>query len=110
MATRYLVLGQSAPGATTDTNLYTVPAGKDVIISTIVIANRSATAATYRIAVRPAGATVANLHYLAFDAAVLGNDSITMTIGITLTATDVVTVRASTADLSFSVFGSQVDI
>ena len=110
MPTRYLVLGQSAPAATTDTNIYTVPAGKDAIISTVVIANRSATAATYRVAIRVAGTALANEDYIAFDAAVLGNDSITMTIGITLTATDVITVRASSADLSFSVFGSQVDI
>jgi len=110
MATRYLVLGQSAPAATTDTNLYTVPSGKDTIVSTIVVANRGATAATYRIAIRPAGATIANQHYIAFDAAVASNDSITLTIGITLTATDVITVRASNTDLSFSVFGSQVDV
>ena len=110
MATRYLVLGQSAPAATTDTTLYTGPAGKDTVISTIVIANRGATAATYRIAIRPAGATLATLHYIAFDAAVASSDSITLTIGITLAATDVLTVRASNADLTFSVFGSQVDV
>lgn len=110
MPTRYSVLGQAAPAATTDTNLYTVPAAKDTIISTIVITNRGTAAATYRVAIRPAGATVANQHYIAFDAAVVANDSITLTIGITLTATDVVTVRASSADLSFSAFGSQIDV
>ena len=60
MPTTYKVLGQSAPAATTNTNLYTVPAASSAVISTIVVANRSAAAVTYRIAIRPAGATVAN--------------------------------------------------
>jgi hypothetical protein len=109
LATVYKVLGQSAPSATTDTNLYTCPAATQAVVSTIVVANRSATPATYRIAVRPLGASIANLHYLAYDVAVAGSDSTTLTLGITLTATDVVTVYASTANLSFSIFGSELD-
>jgi hypothetical protein len=111
MATRYQVLGQVAPGATTDTTLYTVPSAKEVVVSTLVVANRDALAsASYRIAVRPAGATLANQHYIAFDVVVGAGDSTTLTLGITLAATDVVTVRASSANLSFSAFGSVIDI
>jgi glucose-6-phosphate dehydrogenase assembly protein OpcA len=108
MSTIYRVLGQSAPSATTDTNLYTVPADTSAVISTIVVANRAGTSATYRIAIRPNGATLANEHYLAYDVTVGAGDSTTLTLGITLAATDVVTVRASSADLSFSVFGSEI--
>lgn len=110
MATRYKVLGQVAPDATTDTTLYTVPAGKDAIISTLVVANRSASGRTYRVAVRPGGASLANEHYVAYDVAVGAGDSTTLTLGITLTATDVMAVYASTADLSFSAFGSEIDL
>jgi hypothetical protein len=108
MPTTYKVLGQSAPAATTNTNLYTVPAATSAVISTIVVANRVGTSATYRIAIRPAGATIANQHYLAYDIAVAGADSTTLTLGITLAATDVITVYASTANTSFSVFGSEI--
>jgi glucose-6-phosphate dehydrogenase assembly protein OpcA len=108
MATTYKVLGQSAPGATTATTLYTVPSATSTVISTLVVANRAATAATYRIAVRPGGASLANQHYLAFDVTVGGADSTTLTLGITLAATDVVTVFASTANLSFNLFGSEI--
>lgn len=108
MATNYKVLGQAAPGATTDTDIYTVPAATEAIVSTIAVANRSASSTTYRIAIRPAGATIANEHYLAFDVPITGNDSTTLTIGITLSATDVITVYGSTADLSFNVFGSEI--
>jgi glucose-6-phosphate dehydrogenase assembly protein OpcA len=108
MGTKYLVLGQSAPDATTDTNLYTVPADTSAVISTIVVANRAGTSATYRIAIRPNGATLANQHYLAYDVTVGASDSTTLTLGITLAATDVITIYSSTANLSFSIFGSEI--
>jgi len=108
MAYAYKVLGQSAPSATTATDVYTVGSGKQAIVSTITVANRSATARTYRIAVRPAGAVLANQHYLAYDVTLDANDTTALTLGITLTATDVVTVYASTTDLSFGIFGSEI--
>lgn len=108
MPTIYKVLGQSAPSATTDTTLYTVPAATDAVVSSIVIANRDASNATFRIAVRPGGATLANQHYIAFDVTVGASDSTVLTLGLTLDATDVITVRASTANLSFSAYGSEI--
>lgn len=110
MPTRYLVLGQVAPAAGTDTTLYTVPANEQAIISTLVIANRSGSSTPYRIAVRPGGATLANQHYIAFEVVVAGSDSTTLTLGLTLSASDVITVRAGSADVSFSAFGSLVDV
>ncbi len=108
MSYAYRVLGQSAPSATTNTDVYTVGSGKQAIVSTITVANRSATPRSYRIAIRPAGATIANQHYLAYDIAIAANDTTALTLGITLTATDVVTVYASSADLSFGVYGSEI--
>ena len=106
--TTYKVLGQSAPSATTNTDVYTVPAATQAVISTITVANRAATGTTYRIAIRPAGAAIANQHYIAYDSPVAANDAVNLTLGITLGATDVVTVYAGTANLSVSVFGSQI--
>lgn len=108
MATTYKVLAQSAPSATTNTDVYTVGASKQAVISTITVCNRSATAATYRIAVRPDGATLANQHYIAYGTTAPANDTIALTFGLTLGDTDVVTVYASSADLSFSLFGSEI--
>ena len=108
MANAYKVLGQSAPSATTDTDVYTVPSATEAVISTIVIANRSTSDATYRIAVRPDGATIANEHYVAYDITVGAGDSTALTLGVTMDAADVLTVQASSADLSFSVFGSEI--
>lgn len=108
MATTYKVLGQSAPTATTDTDVYTVPAATTAVLSTVVVANRSASAVTYRIAVRPDGATLANQHYIAYDVNVGASDSTTITLGITMDAGDVLSVYAGTGDLSFNVFGSEI--
>lgn len=108
MPTAYKVLGQSNPAATTATTLYTVPAATSTVVSTIVVANLTGTAATFRIAVRPAGATLANQHYIAYDVTVGASDSTTITCGFTLATTDVITVYASTATLSFSAFGSEL--
>ena len=103
MAT-YKVLGQSAPAATTNTDLYTVPGGASAVCSTLAICNRGVST-TIRVAVRPAGATLANQHYIVFDTALNQNDTMLLTLGISLAATDVVTVYAGTANTSFSLFG-----
>ena len=108
MATTYKVLGQSAPSATTQTTLYTVPSATQAVISTVVVANRAAAPATYRIAVQPDGETLANKHYIAYDVTVGASDSTTITLGITMDASDVLSVYASTANLSFNAFGSEL--
>lgn len=108
MATTYKVLAQSNPAATTATTLYTTPASTQTIVSTISVCNQAATAATYRIAVRPAGAALAAQHYIVYGATVPASDSVMLTVGITLAATDVVTVYASSANLSFNAFGSEI--
>lgn len=108
MPTTYKVLGQSNPSATTATTLYTVPSATQAVVSTITIANQTATAGTYRVAVRPAGATLAAQHYVAYDVSLPGNATDTLTLGVTLGATDVITVYASAATFSFNAFGSEL--
>lgn len=88
--------------------LYTVPVATQAVVSTITVTNRGTTARTYRIAIRPAAATLANQHYIAYDVAIGVNDTTPLTLGVTLGATDVVSVYASSADLSFGIFGSEI--
>lgn len=108
MATTYKVLGQSSPSATTDTTLYTCPALTQTIVSSIIVCNRDSNGATYRIAVRPDGATLANQHYIAYGTTVAANNSTALTLGITLDAGDVITVYSSGTVLSFTAFGSEI--
>ena len=119
MATTYKVLamtgsagstgnGSQTLTATTNPNLYTVPALTSTVVSTIVVCNQAATAATYRIAVRPTGTAVDTRHYIVYGATVAANDTTALTLGITLATTDIVTVYASASTLSFSMFGSEI--
>jgi hypothetical protein len=107
MATIYKVLGQTAPVATTVTTLYTVPSATSTVCSTLVIANLGVST-TFRIAVRPAGATLDNKHYIAYDTTVNQYDTVFLTLGITLATTDVISVYAGTATVAFSIFGSEI--
>jgi glucose-6-phosphate dehydrogenase assembly protein OpcA len=108
MATNYKVLGQVIPSAATATTLYTVPASTQAVVSTITVCNQAATAATYRIAIRVAGAALATSQYIAYDVSLPANASDTLTLGITVGATDVITIYSSTATMSFSAFGSEI--
>ncbi len=108
MASTYKVLGQSSPAANTATTLYTVPGGVSTVVSTINVCNQSSSSISYRVAVRPAGETLAQKHYIAYDVGLAGNDSVALTLGVTLAATDVITVQSSVATTSFSAFGSEV--
>jgi glucose-6-phosphate dehydrogenase assembly protein OpcA len=108
MATTYKVLGQSNPAATTLTSLYTVPAATQAVVSSIVVANLTATDATFRLAVRPAGASISDEHYIGYDITVGASDSTVLTMGITMEATDVLSVYASTADVTFNAYGSEI--
>jgi hypothetical protein len=108
MANAYKVLGQNDLAATTLTDVYTVPAATEAVISTIIIANRTASAESFRIAIRPAGATISDEHYIAYGVAIAANDSTTLTLGLTLAATDVLSVYASAVDLSVNVFGAEI--
>ena len=107
MATALKVLGQSAPAATTLTTLYTVPGVTKTVGSSIVVCNRSSTGTYFRVAVRPAGAAIADQHYLYYDVWIPGNDTFVATIGMTLATTDVVSCYATLATLSFSLFGEE---
>jgi glucose-6-phosphate dehydrogenase assembly protein OpcA len=108
MPTTYKVLAQSNPSATTATTLYTVPSSTSTVVSTVTVCNQAASAGSFRIAVRPAGATLAAVHYVAYDVAIAANDTTAITLGLTLATTDVVTVYASSATMSFHAYGSEI--
>jgi len=108
MATTYKTLGQSAPSATTETDLYIVPASTSTVVSTLVVSNRSATDATFRVSVSVGGGATATKDYIAYDLSCGGNGINAFTFGITLAATDKVRVYASSANLSFNLFGSEL--
>ena len=96
---------QSNPGATTLTDLYTVPAATR-FIGRIITANRSV-ATSLRIAVAPLGAADALTQYIAYDFPIAIND-IYVGPEIELAATDKVRVYATLATLTFTLNGKEI--
>ena len=107
MADALKVLGQSDPAATTVTTLYTVPDKTMTTVSSIVAANRTGSAITFRLSVHVEGASADDKQYLYYDKSVAANDSLTIVIGITLNQSDVVKVYTSAVDMSFNMFGCE---
>ena len=91
-------------------SLFVVPPelATSTVVSTLSICNQSASTGSFRVAVRPAGASLATQHYLSYDTVIPSNETIFFTIGLTLATTDVITVYANSALMSFSVFGSEI--
>jgi hypothetical protein len=109
MAIVYKVLGQAAPTGTANVDLYGVPSSTSTVVSTLNIANLTGTEATFSVYVRVAGATAASANTLLKDVPLAANSLFSATQGLTLAATDVITVQTGTADaLSFQLFGSEI--
>ena len=105
------ILGQTNPStASTVATLYTVPSAKEAVISTISVANTTATAATYRLILQPSAdvsATILTKQYLAYDITVGASDTTVITVGLTMATGDVIKVYASTTTLAFQAFGDE---
>ena len=108
MATTYKVLGQLNPTANTLSNVYTVPSATQAVISTITVCNQSASNASYSISVSNNGVADNASHYIIRGGVVPAADSIGITLGLTLDATDQVRCNTNSANISFNIFGSEI--
>lgn len=108
MADVYKNLGQSAPSATTLTDVYTVPAATSAVVSSICVCNRSATPTTFRLSVAPGGAADANSQYIAYDVPIGANEAWSFVEGITMATTDKLRIYAGANTLSVSAFGVEI--
>lgn len=102
------VLGQLNPLASALTAIYTVPTATQAIVSSIVVANKGASDATFRVSVSIAAAADNDKQYLFYNLPIPANDTFIATLGITLGAGDVVKGYASTTSLAFNVFGVEI--
>lgn len=109
MATTYKILGQVQPASSGNENLYTVPASTEAIISTIVVANVSGSDTTFRIFVRNNGAAATTANAIAYDTAISANSQAAFSLGLTMDASDILTVQSAAGSaVTFSAFGSEL--
>ena len=109
MATAYKyaqVQGTAAVG--TFATLYTTPASTEAVISSLVICNQSSSAITVRIGLDTAEGTPGASEFLVYDASVAGNDTVALTLGITMDASKYLRVSSSANTISFSAFLSEI--
>ena len=108
MAETRKILGQAALPSTVLTDVYTVPALSQAVISTIVVTNRSAIPSSFRVSVVVGGAVDDPKQYIYYDVYIPSYETFAATIGITLNAGDVVRGYATTANLSINLFGVEI--
>lgn len=109
MPANYKILGQAEPADTNNVDLYTVPSSTETIVSTIVIANTSANEQAFRIFVREAGAAASTANAIAYDTAINAQTQVAFTLGLTLSSTDIISVRSNAANtITFQAFGSEL--
>lgn len=104
-------LGAINPAVNTQTNVYVVPAATEAVISTIAVCNQGASNASYSIILSPAS-TFANpasaVDFVVRGAVVPAADTIFLTVGLTANAGSVISANTSNANISISIFGSEV--
>lgn len=102
------VQGTASTG--TYATLYNTGASTTAIISSIVVTNTAATAATYRVAIMGSAGTpaVASGEFIVYDATVQPNDTIALTLGVTLGNTKYIRVSSSANTVCFNAFVSEI--
>lgn len=103
-AVESFVSAQLSPVAATLSTLYTVPASTRVK-GKITVINRDPISTSFRLAKRVAGAAISDEMYLAYDVPILGND-VYESVDIVANATDILSVYATLATLSFNFNGT----
>lgn len=108
MATNYKILGQNKPSAQTSTTVYTCPASTEAVISTISACNVGESPAKIIISIIPSGQTEEKKHHYIFNTEISFPETLSNTIGITLSQGDFVNVYSTSGEVSFHVYGSEI--
>lgn len=109
MATAYKyaqVQGTASTG--TYATLYTTPAATQAVISSLVITNQASSDVTVRIGLDTTAGTPGASEWLVYDAVIAGNDTVALTLGVTLDAEKFVRVSSSANTCNFSAFLSEI--
>lgn len=108
MTIAYKVLGQIAPVSNTQTSIYVTPTGNSTVVSTVTVCNQSTSGTTFSLAVQKGGAALSSQHWVNFNTPLPPNDTVTLTLGITMGATDILSANSASGTVSFSAFGSEI--
>lgn len=103
------ILGQAQPSANSTTDLYTVPAVTNTVVSSVIITNTTATSQLFRLSIAQGGAADVTSQYLYYDVNLPGNDTFVASLGITLAASDKIRCRTNAANtVNFTAVGVEL--
>ena len=110
MAKTYKILGNIAGlgTITSYSTLYNTPSSTSAVISTITICNQTTSSVTYRLGIASSETSPSTSEFLAFGATVAANDTVALTLGVTLQAGKYLRASSSSASVSFIAFGSEL--
>jgi hypothetical protein len=102
--------GQVQGTASTGTyaTLYSTSASVTAVISSLVVCNQSSSSITYRIGLMGSAGTPSASEFLVYDATIAGNDTVALTLGISMAASQFIRVSTSASTSSFAAFVSEI--
>lgn len=100
------VQGTASTG--TYATLYSTPSATEAVISSIVITNQASSSVTVRIGMDTTAGTPGASEWLVYDAVVAGNDTVALTLGVTMPASNFIRVSSSANTCNFSAFLSEL--
>ena len=107
MAATIRVLGQAYPTATVETDLYTCST-TSAVISTLVICNTSgSTSDAFSVRVCIGGAADVAEQLLFSATSIPASTTVFVTIGVTVSSTDVIRVNSANGTCAFNLFGQE---
>ena len=109
MATTYKngqVQGTASTG--TYSTLYNTGGATTAVVSSIVVTNTASTAALYRIGIMATAGTPAAANWVVYDSTRQANDTVCLTLGITLSNTQYIRVSSSANTVTFSAYISEI--
>lgn len=107
MAITRKVLGQmTTPASSAYGTLYTVPAATTTVVSTLILCNAGA-ATQISVRIRVGGAAADPKQLICSNLAMAANQTIALTAGITLAATDVVEASSPSTNVTVQLFGEE---
>jgi hypothetical protein len=99
------IQGTSSTGSYS--TLYSTGASVTALISSLLVTNTSSTAALYRIAIMSTAGTPAAANWVVYDATVQANDTVSLTLGLTLKVNQYLRVSSSANTVTFSAYVSE---
>lgn len=108
MANIYKTPAQLKPLAATLEDLYTVPSATQAIVSNIHVCNLDTLQTDIRIAIRPAGASISDEHYIFHDLTIGPKDTVQLADGLTMGAADIISVYSANGEVVFNMSYAEV--